>query len=262
MSKKTIGLDPPFKIMHYSVHWISEFPHTKTTRKSSELIVALFPTSLSLWHHSQWNSASLEIHKDFLFIYKIDSFSSLSISFVSSYLSNQVFFFLLLLLVPSPHSPYSFVFLLLNMLTNLLLDENVDLSNEFNLLLDQSNDLQQTNLCPLYNSNITTTHNDDLTHNMVFCDKQYPQPLAPMNYTAMNCYTENNYPVMMPPESFPLPYYINNDETSHLPLQDPTNYLCASGVNPLDPNWDAINAFLAGHVHMYYRHTFDMYMIF
>lgn len=134
------------------------------------------------------------------------------------------------------------------MFTNLLLDENVDLSNELNLLLDQSNDLQQTNLCPLYNSNITTTHNDDLTRNMVFCDKQYPQPLAPMNYTAMNRYTENNYPVMMPPESFPLPYCINNDETSHFPLQDPTNYLCASGVNPLDPNWDAINAFLAGHV--------------
>lgn len=131
------------------------------------------------------------------------------------------------------------------------MDENENFSNQLNLLLDHSYGPQQTNLFPLYNSNITgtTTHNDNLKSNMAAWGQQYLQPLAPMNNFAVSSTTGSNYPFMMPPESFPLPYYITSDHnSSHVPLHDPTNYFDAGDVHLLDPNWEAISAFLAGHV--------------
>jgi C2H2-type zinc finger len=135
----------------------------------------------------------------------------------------------------------------MNWLTNSM-DDNEKLPDQINLLLNQSYYHHQTNPFPLYNSNITNTNNDDLTCEMAAWDPQYLQPVAPMNGSEMSPTTANNYPSMMPPESIPFQYYITNGDNSHVLLQELANFSDAGDGNLLDPNWDAISAFLAGRI--------------
>jgi C2H2-type zinc finger len=129
------------------------------------------------------------------------------------------------------------------------LTSSMDDNEKLNLLLNQSNYHYQTTHFPLCNSNIiTTSNNDDLTCKMAAWDQQYLQSPVLMNGFAMSPTTANNYPLMMPPEPSPFQYYMTNDENSRVPLQEPTNFLDAGDGNMLDPNWEAISAFLAGHV--------------